>query len=132
MGIRPKNSEFLKRALWAVSAKMLQAAMAPHRGQVFSIGIYRGSSPTHFADPPDIDNPVLTRADVTDIPAAFVADPFMLRRDGRWYMFMEILNRITRRGVIGLAVSEDGATWRYQRVVLEEPFHMAYPQILRD
>jgi hypothetical protein len=40
------------------------------------------------------------------------------------------VNDISRKGEIGLAVSDDDAmTWQYQRVVLEEPFHLSYPQV---
>ena len=35
----------------------------------------------------------LTATDVTDINAAFVADPFLVFRDARWHMFMEVMCR---------------------------------------
>ncbi len=94
---------------------------------MWSIGIYTGDSPFQLA--PIERNPVLTREDVTDVPASFVADPFMLRRDGRWHMFFEVKNRETRRGEIALAVSDDALTWTYQQVVLKEPFHLSYPYV---
>jgi hypothetical protein len=121
----------LKRALWWLSPRALDSIAAPHRGQTYSIGIYTGESPLELTDPDDIANPVLTRDDVTDVPAAFVADPFMLLFEGRWYMFMEVFNRLNRRGEIGVATSEDGKSWEYQRIVLREPFHLAYPYLLR-
>lgn len=122
--------ELTKRLMWRVSPRALDLLAAPHRGQTFSIGIYTGESPLALVDPVDVDNPVLTREDVSDVPAAFVADPFMLRRDGSWYMFMEVFNRIHRRGEIGVATSEDGISWHYQRIGLREPFHLAYPCLL--
>ena len=94
---------------------------------MWSIGIYTGDSPFQLA--PTTPNPVLTRNDVTDIPAGFVADPFMIRRDGRWHMFFEVMNRETRRGEIALAVSNDGFNWTYERVVIREPFHLSYPYV---
>ncbi len=96
---------------------------------MWSIGIYTGDSPFHLRAPANRANPVITAADVTDIPAEFVADPFMLRHDGRWYMFFEVLNRESQRGVIALANSDDAYTWTYEQVVLEEPFHLSYPYI---
>ena len=74
-------------------------------------------------------NPVLTAADVDDLAAEFVADPFLFRRDGRWYLFFEALQAGTGRGVIGLAVSDDARSWSYQGVVLQEEFHLSYPHV---
>jgi len=48
-------------------------------------------------------------------------------RDSMWYMFFEIFNRSTRRGVIGVATSPDGCIWKYGGVVLDEAFHLSYP-----
>ncbi len=72
---------------------------------------------------------MLTREDVTDVQAAFVADPFMVRGPEGWYMFFEVMNRQTRRGEIGLAVSSDGFAWSYRQIVLKEPFHLSYPYV---
>lgn len=47
--------------------------------QELSIGIYNGESPTDFVPSVTVDNPVLTREEVFDVKAGFVADPFMLR-----------------------------------------------------
>src|SRR5271166_5234887 len=95
--------------------------------RVWSIGMYGGSSP--FDAVPVVGNPVLTASDVTDADAYYVADPFMLRHEGIWHMLFEILLRDSRRGVIGLATSEDACDWRYRGIVLDQPFHLAYPQI---
>ena len=42
--------------------------------QEWSIGIYVGTSPFHFHPPEHVNNPVLTREAVSDVPADFVAD----------------------------------------------------------
>ena len=96
---------------------------------IWSIGIYRGDSALHLVPAQEANNPVLTRDAVTDVPAAFVADPFMVRRPEGWYMFFEVMNRQTRRGEIGLAVSSDGFGWSYRQIVLREPFHLSYPYV---
>jgi hypothetical protein len=98
---------------------------------VWSIGIYVGESPVSLRLPQGVRNPVLTRADVTDVPAAFVADPFILRVDGTWYMFFEVMNWRSAKGEVGLATSADGVRWTYQRVVLAEPFHLSYPYVFQ-
>lgn len=120
----------IKGALWVIAPGMFQRLVAPHRGQTFAIGIRQGPSPFQLQDVPH--NPVLTCDDVTDVPAAFVADPFMVPGDDGWYMFMEVFDRTCRKGRIGLAVSTDGCTWTYRHLVLKEAFHLAYPNIVRD
>lgn len=74
-------------------------------------------------------NPVLTAADVTDMPARFVADPFLIQERDTFYLFFEVLG--VDRGAIGLATSADGRRWRYERIVLEEPFHLSYPNVFK-
>lgn len=113
-------------------------ALAFVRGQVlrydeFAIGILEGPSPLSLS-PPATPNPVLSRASVTDVRAAFVADPFMLRERDGWHMFFEVLTveGKTRRGAIAHATSPDGRRWRYDRLVLSEPFHLSYPYVFRD
>lgn len=96
---------------------------------MWSIGIYSGPSPVNLAPHPGIDNPVLTADDVRDVSAGFVADPFMIRVDDTWFMFLEVLNRDTAKGEIALAKSQDGFAWSYEMVVLSEPFHISYPYV---
>jgi hypothetical protein len=95
----------------------------------WSIGIYRGLSPLKVTDWEQIQNPVLSRKNITDVRAGFVADPFMLWVDPTWYMFFEVLNQQTQRGEIGLATSPDALHWTYQKIVLAEPFHLSYPYV---
>lgn len=73
--------------------------------------------------------PVLLAADVTDVPAQFVADPFMINVDSAWYMFFEVMNAQTNKGDIGLATSKDGVKWDYRQIVLSELFHLSYPYV---
>jgi len=97
----------------------------------WSIGIYTGTSPLNLIPAPLADNPVLMALDVTDVRASFVADPFMLRDNGTYCLFFEVMNRRTRRGEIGHATSADGMKWRYQGIVLREPFHLSYPYVFK-
>jgi hypothetical protein len=98
---------------------------------MWSIGIYTGDSPFQLHAPPDHRNPVLTSDAVSDLPAKFVADPFLVRGDSVWYMFFEVLNRQTDKGEIALAVSDNGFDWRYRQRVLAEPFHLSYPYVFK-
>jgi hypothetical protein len=88
-----------------------------------------GAPPPHVGPHPDVDNPVLTRADVTDVDhVRFVADPFVVREDGVYHAFFEVKSA-ARAGTFGLrtrgdqfdiarATSPDGRAWTYASVVL--------------
>jgi hypothetical protein len=92
--------------------------------EAWSIAIYRGASPLMLA-PAGV---VITGREVTDVDAASVADPFLIRGHDRWFLFFEIIPRQNHRGgIIGLAESDDALHWRYGGVVLREAFHLSYP-----
>lgn len=101
-------------------------------GREYGIGIYAGPSPLALAPAPGATNPVLTRNSIPDVPATFVADPFMVQVDGTWNMFFEIMTWRpgAKKGEIGLATSPDGLRWTYRGIVLAEPFHLSYPHVL--
>jgi hypothetical protein len=86
--------------------------------------------PFNLSDPPGINNPVLSAKDVTDRDAQFVADPFLFYEGDTWYMFLEVFDRQTG-GDIAIATSSDGLTWTYDRIVLDEPFHLSYPYVFK-
>jgi sucrose-6-phosphate hydrolase SacC (GH32 family) len=98
-------------------------------GGEWSIGIYTGDSPFDLAPPSAVAQPVLGPDDVTDMPARQVADPFMVRHNDVWYMFFEVLHASTEQGNIGFASSRDGFNWEYQKIVIDEEFHLSYPQV---
>ena len=104
-----------------------QPIPTPNKTRIWSIGIYAGKSPLDLRPAHPVSNPVLTSDSVSDVPASFVADPFMLKVHGTWHMFFEVMNEQSGRGEIGLAVSQDALQWRYQQIVLQEPFHLSYP-----
>ena len=97
--------------------------------QLWSIGIVTGASPLRLRHAPGGLNPVLTREDVSDVRALFVADPFLLRVGDLWHMFFEVYNFDADRGEIAWATSKDGFAWTYQKVVLRESFHLSYPYV---
>jgi hypothetical protein len=97
----------------------------------WSIAIYEGESPFGMFPKRGVENPVLTYRHLSDVPASFVADPFMVWNNGVWYMFFEVLNAETGNGEIGLATSFDGLNWTYRQVVLREPYHLSYPYVFQ-
>ena len=76
-----------------------------------------------------LETPTLKASDVTDLPAEFIADPFMISRNGSYYLFFEVLDKSTMKGVISFAHSQDGLTWKYERMVLQESYHLSYPYV---
>jgi hypothetical protein len=95
----------------------------------WSIGIYAGTDLLTLEPIHDHIYPVLTARQVTDAPARFVADPFMLRHDSTWYMFFEVFRADSHQGDIGLATSPDGFAWTYRQIVLRESFHLSFPYV---
>ena len=72
-----------------------------------------GASPLRLRHAPWGLSPVLTREDVSDVRAMFVADPFLLRVGDRWHMFFEVCNFDADCGQIAWATSKNGFAWSY-------------------
>jgi hypothetical protein len=96
---------------------------------VWAIAVYQGDSPFDLRPPGDADRPALTAAQVSDVRAGFVADPFLLRFAERWFLFFEVFNRTSGHGDLAYASSPDGLNWIYEQVILDEDFHLSYPQV---
>ena len=83
---------------------------------------------------PDVTNPVLTADDVDDEPFVdYVADPFVAVEDDTYHMFFEVqyIPDAGDSADIGHATSADGLEWAYQGIVLDDPYHLAYPLVFR-
>jgi hypothetical protein len=76
-----------------------------------------------------LKKPSLKASDVTDVPAEFIADPFIICNNSLFYMFFEILDKTSGKGIVGLATSKNGDEWNYERAVLKENFHLSYPYV---
>lgn len=115
----------VKSAIKSVLKKFIR------RNESWAIGIYEADSNFNFKPAPNVKNPVIAAKHITDVKAEFVADPFMLYENGVWHMFFEVLDATDNLGDIALATSLDGIKWNYQKVVLEEPFHLSYPYVFK-
>ncbi len=124
---RAKTFRRLARRLFAFLERRRWPHVRTHYD--WAIGIYEGTSPLSLRPPPNVTNPVLTAAAVKDVHAEFVADPFIVPQGDRWHMFFEVMNGTRGRGEIGWATSNDGRAWKYQQIVLREPFHLSYPSV---
>lgn len=118
----------LKYCLWKLLPSVF-LRMSSAGGTQFSIGMYSGRSPFDLQPAPGAANPVLSVPDITSVPVGTVADPFMLRVDDVWHLFFEITNKLTNKGEIALATSDDALRWTFRRIVLTEPFHLSYPYV---
>lgn len=119
----------LLKKLFSKSKK--QSPEQPAPSTKWSIGIYTGKTIFDLKDPGSGINPVLSPEDITDFDTNLVADPFMIRKSDTWHMFFEaeVKTEQGNTGKIGLASSSDGFNWKYEKMVLEEPFHLSYPYV---
>ncbi|GHA04407.1 hypothetical protein GCM10008090_12210 [Arenicella chitinivorans] len=101
--------------------------------QQWTIGLVGGATPLSLEPAPN--NPIITAEMVTDVAAEFVADPFLTRANGQWYLFFETQPSAVTSGsppppgVIGVAQSTDLTAWKYLGTVLAEPWHLSYPYV---
>lgn len=59
---------------------------------------------------------------------SWAADPFIIKKDGRTYVFAELYDYIYRIGTIGYCeILPDGRQTKWQTVIREK-YHMSYPQ----
>lgn len=98
----------------------------------WTIGIYRSNSPFHFNALQGWINPLFRAEDVTDVNAKFVADPFLVKEGKTWNLFFEVYDNDTKQGDLAVATSTNTWTWKYQKVILDEPFHLSYPYVFKD
>jgi len=93
----------------------------------FSIGIYYGSNPLKLE--PFKGNPVLTKEDVTDRKADYIADPFMIMKNDKWYMFFEIKIKDSFKTELAYATSKDCFNWKYEKALDIKPLFRSYPYV---
>src|SRR3954470_21552501 len=82
---------------------------------IWSIKVFKSNS--FIIDPPNenkLKYATLTAKDVTDVSAEFIADPFIILHNPIYYMFFEVLDKSTGKGIIAVASSNDGENWDYK------------------
>jgi hypothetical protein len=122
--------------LFTVTTPVIVYRLKRHRikilrrnSEIWSLGIYEGPSPLLLSPSADINNPIFTAQEVTDVKARFVADPFMIKHKGEFHLFFEVLNSLREKGEIGYARSQNMKEWQYGGIVLKERFHLSYPYV---
>ncbi|NJY63601.1 hypothetical protein HC174_12685 [Salinimicrobium sp. CDJ15-81-2] len=63
----------------------------------------------------------------TNEKTKFLADPFVLHEDGKFYIFFE--HQAEGNANVGLLESVDGLNYTYKGEVLDEDFHLSFPQV---
>jgi hypothetical protein len=87
------------------------------------------SNPFDIAPHPDVTNPVLSPSDVTDASSTGVADPTIyVDTDNTWHMLFEVLKTSTD---IAHATSQDGLSWTYDQIVINDSNKDAFPYLFR-
>lgn len=61
----------------------------------------------------------------------WAADPFVFDYEGKTYIFAELYDYISRRGVIGYTVLENGKCTHWKKVI-EENYHLSFPYICQS
>lgn len=93
----------------------------------WSFGLYQGKSLQSLQAITDF--PILSSSHFIQDSVAFVADPFYIKWSGTHLIYFEMYLWKIRKGVIGVATSDNLLDWEYSSIVLEEPFHLSYPHV---
>lgn len=118
----------------ALALAPASAAQPAAAREVWTIGVYTGASPLDLAPLGAASQPVLTGADVTDMPDLridTVAHPSLVRADGRLLLFFTAKDLGANKGGIGLAESSDGRRWTFRRTVVREPWVLSGPHVFQ-
>jgi len=97
--------------------------------ETYAIGMLRGSSPFNLKPIANGGKPIISRDLFLERNVNFVADPFAYFKDGTCYLFYEVMETGTRKGKIYMSSSADLRNWTNGKLILEESFHLSYPQI---
>src|SRR5215207_4547380 len=97
----------------------------------WTIGIYRSNNPFHFNELQGWINPLFRAENVTDVPAKLVADPFLIKEDETYNLFFEVYNNDTKQGDLAVATSKNTWIWNYEKLIIDEPFHLSYPYVFK-
>lgn len=58
----------------------------------------------------------------------YYADPFLIEKDGKLYLFVEMFDELREKGVLGYSELVDGE-FTEPKAVIEEPHHLSYPVV---
>jgi hypothetical protein len=98
-------------------------------GGHWSVGYQETSSPLNFLVEPKgiLSSQVFDTLTKPEI--AYIADPFFIKEKDIFYLFTEIKGK--QNADIALFTSSTGKDYSYQGIVLDESFHLSYPQVFK-
>lgn len=68
---------------------------------------------------------------IDDAGTRFLADPFFIHERDSFYIFFEHKHFTPHKANIAVLSSVDGINYKFGGTVLDEPFHLSYPQVFR-
>lgn len=101
-------------------------------GQMWTLGVVKTSSPLNI----NTDSICWIPKDITDeypVPG-IMADPFIVEKEGVYYMFYEEKSgkRNSNHGNISVLESTDGVSWKHLGYALDAPFHLSWPNVFES
>ena len=102
-----------------------------YNGGSWSLGY--GSSSKNFNELNVLENAKLysyQKLEKENSDTRFLADPFFIKEKDTFYLFFEH-QKITDNAEIALLTSPDGINYTYKGTVLDEPFHLSYPNVFK-
>lgn len=67
----------------------------------------------------------------SDKNSKFLADPFFIKEKDSFYIFIEHRHFEPFKANLAVLGSSDGEHYQYKGTVLDEPFHLSYPQVFK-
>jgi len=122
----PSNRQML-RFLPRLAASALRQSMQrqmPRTTDQWTIGILPGTPEQYLFSASPVDPLWLPPR-----TEGYLADPFVLARDGRYFIFVEEYPYTTAKGYISVIETADFKTFGAPRKVLETAFHLSYPYV---
>lgn len=98
--------------------------------QEWSIGIYSGANPLNM-DPLG-KFPIITKEDLNDINADYVADPFIIKHEDMFYVFYEIKEKNKFDTYIAYSKSNNLRDWEYCGIIMKGEPIQSYPCVFKD
>lgn len=122
----PTNRQMLRFFPRLASAALRQSLRAKVKKTVdqWTIGILLGTPEQYLFSAKPVDPLWLPQR-----PDGYLADPFVLARDGRYFIFVEEYPFSTMKGYLSVIETPDFQTFGAPRKVLETEFHLSYPYV---
>ncbi|SMF58911.1 hypothetical protein SAMN02982989_0858 [Xaviernesmea oryzae] len=117
---------YIERLVISLGGRALRKLRPGHREFSWQTA-YRFIDGPGIAEDKTIAGPPFTV--LADDGQRFYADPFPMEHGGRHYLFVEEYPYARGRGIISVAELDEDGKFGRPRPVLEEPYHLSYPNV---